>query len=107
MLRICSTHRVRDSVVTSSLMCCAMVAFRWADLPSVDQDTASRAAKLRTQLSGDPAFQYTLDDPAGQAAADADSEGSKLTMSEVQRLRCMIDSVNQSTAVQPKVWRRR
>lgn len=76
---------------------------RWSDLPSVDQDTASRCARLRTQLTGDPAYQYAVEDSATQAAADPDSDGTKPTVSEVQRLRCMIDSVNGATAVQPKV----
>jgi hypothetical protein len=60
------------------------------------------------QLSGDPAFQYTVDDaaagPAAAAEPAADSEDSgKYVVTEVQRLRCIIDSVNNSTAVQPKV----
>jgi hypothetical protein len=60
------------------------------------------------QLSGDPAFQYTVDDAAAglTAAAEpaADSEDSgKYVVTEVQRLRCIIQSVNGATAVQPKV----
>jgi hypothetical protein len=62
------------------------------------------------QLSGDPAFQYTVDDAAAgltaAAAAEpaADSEDSgKYVVTEVQRLRCIIDGVNSATAVQPKV----
>lgn len=83
------------------------VPYRWADLPTVDADTAARAVKLRLQLSGDPACQYTVDDAAAGTAAPepaADSEDSgKYVVTEVQRLRCIIDSVNNATAVQPKV----
>lgn len=82
---------------------------RWADLPCVDQETAVRAGKLRVQLSGDPAFQYTVEDPAavGQAAPDGseDQEGAKSIVTEVQRLRCIIDGVNREAAVVPKVSR--
>jgi len=65
------------------------------------------ACKLRVQLSGDPAFQYTVEDAAaaGQAAQDGseDSEGAKFVITEVQRLRCIIDGVNREAAVVPKV----
>lgn len=79
---------------------------KWADLPTVDADTAARAVKLRLQLSGDPAFQYTVDDAAAgtvapEPAADGEDNG-KYVVTEVQRLRCIIDSVNSATAVQPK-----
>lgn len=81
---------------------------RWADLPKVDADTAARAAKLRTQLTGDAAHQYSVEDPSGQqqAAEDDAAEGSKNMVTEVQRLRCMIDSINAATAVLPKVRKR-
>ncbi|KAF6265861.1 radial spoke protein 9 [Scenedesmus sp. NREL 46B-D3] len=70
-------------------------------------DTAAHAAKLRMQLSGDPAFQYTVNDTAGgpssaaEPAADSEDSG-KYVVTEVQRLRTMIDNVNSATAVQPK-----
>lgn len=70
--------------------------YRWADLPAVDQETAGWAVELHMQLSGDPAYQYSVG-----AAASTDSEAKSIT--EVQRLRCIIDDVNSATAVQPKV----
>lgn len=77
---------------------------RWADLPALDADTTARAAKLRTQLTGDSAHQYSAEDPSGQQQAEDESgEGSKNAVTEVQRLRYMIDSINAATAVLPKV----
>jgi hypothetical protein len=91
----------------SKLSLIAYLHCRWADLPALDTDTTALAAKLRTQLTGDSAHQYSADDPSGQqqAADDEASEGSKNVVTEVQRLRCMIDSINKSTAVLPKVRR--
>lgn len=76
---------------------------RWADLPALSADTTSRAAKLRTLLTGDSAHQYNVEgstehQPAEEEPADASNE----TVSEVQRLRYMIDSINASAAVLPK-----
>lgn len=78
---------------------------RWADLPALDADTSALAAKLRTQLTGDSAHQYSADDPSEQQQATDDEagEGGKNVVTEVQRLRFMIDSINKSTAVLPKV----
>lgn len=33
---------------------------RWADLPQLDAETAARAGRIRTMLTGDPAFQYSV-----------------------------------------------
>jgi len=73
-------------------------------LPALSADTTSRAAKLRTLLTGDSAHQYNVEgstehQPAEEEPADASNE----TVSEVQRLRYMIDSINASAAVLPKV----
>jgi hypothetical protein len=78
---------------------------RWADLPALDADTTAVAAKQRTQLTGDSAHQYSVEDPSGQQqAADHEAgEGSKNVVTEVQRLRFIIDNINKSTAVLPKV----
>jgi hypothetical protein len=77
---------------------------RWADLPTVDADTAAKAAQLRTQLTGDSAHQYSTEEATGQQAAEEDAgDGSKAVVTEVQRLRCMIDNINAATAVLPKV----
>lgn len=91
----------------------ALSGTRWADLPTVDAETAARATKLRTQLVGDPAFQYTIEeaDPAAAgkgsdaaAAGDEDAPaGLNFVVTELQRLRSVIDNVNTLTAVQPKV----
>lgn len=80
---------------------------RWADLPKIGADTAARAAKLRTPLTGDAAHQYSVEDPSGQQqpADDDTAEASKNVVTEVQRLRYMIDSINAATAVLPKVSR--
>lgn len=50
---------------------------------------------------GDSAHQHSTD--GASAAEDESSEGSKTAVSEVQRLRFMIDSINVATAVLPKV----
>ena len=87
----------------------AVVECRWADLPTVDADTSAHAAKLHMQLTGDSAHQYSVDEGAEaqqQAQDDAGDSSSKVVVTEVQRLRYMIDSINAATAVLPKVWRR-
>lgn len=87
--------------------CCICLPCRWADLPKIGADTAARAAKLRTPLTGDAAHQYSVEDPSGQQqpADDDAAEASKNMVTEVQRLRYMIDSINAATAVLPKVSR--
>lgn len=86
----------------------------WLDLLQLDPETALRAARVTTQLSGDPGQQSQVKeaDPAGGAAQPAagedggEAEGTTgalvYTISELQRLRYMIDSINLSTAVIPK-----
>lgn len=94
--------------LTSSLLLMSVwvAGCRWADLPAVDADTAARAAKLRMQLTGDSAHQYTPgEEPSAQQPAEDDlgDANSRNAVSEVQRLRYMIDSINAATAVLPKV----
>lgn len=73
-------------------------------MPALDADTAARAGKLRSQLTGDSAHQYSTEDAsAQQASEDEAADGSKNVVTEVQRLRFMIDSINAATAVLPKV----
>jgi hypothetical protein len=77
---------------------------RWSDLSTVDADTAAKAAQLRTQLTGDSAHQYSTEGATGHQAAEYEAgDGSKAVVTEVQRLRYMIDSINTATSVLPKV----
>jgi hypothetical protein len=56
------------------------------------------------QLTGDSAHQYSVDDPSAQQPAETEgAESSKTAVTEVQRLRYMIDSINAAAAVLPKV----
>ena len=90
-------------------MCC-MPPCRWADLPTIDAKTAANAKKLRSPLTGDPAFQYKIGEPEAEDAAAADTgegeAGAKAVVTETARLRAMIDSINSLTDVIPKVGNR-
>ncbi|GBF99479.1 radial spoke [Raphidocelis subcapitata] len=103
----CDTARVYGTKVTyEPRVFFSQDGISWADLPAVDADTAARAARLRTMLTGDPAHQYdpSESDPAADAAAgDAAAEGAKAgAVTEAQRLRAMVDGINALAAVQPK-----
>jgi hypothetical protein len=72
----------------------------------VDSQVATLAEQLRTQLTGDPAHQFSVQDAAAGAQGAAADDGSGAgVVTEVQRLRCMIDAINAATAVHPKVRR--
>ncbi|KAI8462338.1 MAG: radial spoke protein 9 [Monoraphidium minutum] len=107
----CDTARVYGSRVTfEPKVFFSQDGIRWADLPPLQPEVAARAARVRTMLTGDPAFQCGAgerDDPAapGEAAGAGDGEdggGAKSTVTEAQRLRGMVDAINELAAVQPK-----
>jgi hypothetical protein len=76
---------------------------KWIDLPAVDAGVVKFAASLRSQLSGDPSKVYP--ESTGeeeQQQEDAQQQGS-MVITELQRLRAMIDSINGDTGILPVV----
>lgn len=84
---------------------------KWVDLPKIDDETRNKAGKIRTMLTGDPSHQYPVKDstmPQPVKADGQDPEGDQeledqttAKVSELQRLRYMIEVINLGTAVMP------
>lgn len=82
---------------------------KWVDLPPVDGPTTERAKKIRTLLTGDTANQTTIEEADPNAAdlppaAEGEEGAGKLTfvITELQRLRVMVNSIAKATSVLPK-----
>ncbi|KAG2440765.1 hypothetical protein HXX76_003621 [Chlamydomonas incerta] len=79
---------------------------RWSDLQPVDSETATRCARIKGMLSGDPAKNYELEekDPnAPEPSPEAEEEVKPLVFQipELAVLRCRVDAIAAATSVIP------
>ncbi|GMH38099.1 hypothetical protein BSKO_05983 [Bryopsis sp. KO-2023] len=83
---------------------------KWIDLGEVNPETAERAATLATKLSGDSSQISTVEEANPDAPPPAENEeeneenSRKLVfeITELQRLRAMVDAISSATSVVPK-----
>jgi hypothetical protein len=80
---------------------CSQDGIKWVDLPAVDNDVIKFAATCKSQLSGDPSKIYP--ESSGEEEADDASKQSAVVITELQRLRAMINAINADTGVVPVV----
>lgn len=84
-------------------------AVKWVDLVAINSETSSKADKFKTQLSGDPAKIFELEEkdpnaPPPAEGEEADGDGPKgiiIQVPELALLRHRIDCINNSTGVVP------
>ncbi|DBB04164.1 hypothetical protein WJX77_008285 [Trebouxia sp. C0004] len=82
---------------------------KWIDLEAVSDEVVSKAATITGMLSGEPAKSYTIQEPGATPAAEgeegaAGDEGAApgIQISELQRLRYIVDAISADTSVVPK-----
>ncbi|KIY96856.1 radial spoke protein 9 [Monoraphidium neglectum] len=103
----CDTARVYGTQVTfEPKIFFSQDGIKWADLPRLEPEAAARAVRIRTMLTGDPAFQHNAAEADPAAAADdagggEGAAGPRVAVTEAQRLRGMVDAINELAAVQP------
>jgi radial spoke head protein 9 len=80
---------------------------KWLDLQPIDMETADRAARIRTQLSGDASKVYPLEEKDPNAPPPAEGEEAEppkplvFEISELQLLKFELDSINTSCGIIP------
>ncbi|KAL3139511.1 Radial spoke head protein 9 [Trebouxia sp. C0009 RCD-2024] len=79
---------------------------KWVDLEALSDEVASKAAGITGMLSGEPAKAYTVQVPGAAPVAEEEeaAEGAPAgsQVSELQRLRSIVDVISADTSVVPK-----